>query len=60
MKYGLVAVLGSDAHGVQRRRPEMKEAIGLIEKKFGADYRKLITETNPRLILKGENLSGKA
>ena len=60
MKYGLVDVLGSDAHGVQRRRPEMKEAIGLIEKKFGADYRKLITETNPRLILKGENLSGKA
>ena len=60
MKYGLVDILGTDAHGIQRRRPEMSEALLLIDKKIGPDYRKLITEINPRLILKGDSLSGKA
>ena len=60
MKYGLVDIIGTDAHGIQRRRPEMKEALRIVEKKFGADYMRLITEINPRLILKGDSLSGKA
>ena len=60
MKYGLVDILGTDAHGVQRRKPEIKAALEIVEKKFGADYKKLISEINPKLILKGENLGGKA
>lgn len=58
MKAGLVHLIGTDAHGVNRRRPEMKEALALIEKKIGKAYRMEISEVNPEKILRGENISG--
>ena len=59
MKAGLVDLLGTDAHGVNRRRPEIREALSVIDKKVGREYRILISEENPEKILRGENISGK-
>ena len=60
MKAGLVHLLGTDAHSVSRRRPEMREALRIVDKKIGKEYRELITEIYPRRVLKGEKISGKA
>ena len=60
MKAGLIDLIGTDAHGINRRRPEIREALKVVEKKMGGDYRRLISEINPARILRGENISGKA
>ena len=60
MKEGLIHLIGTDAHSINRRRPEIKEALGVIDRKIGKEYRELITETNPKKVLRGEKLSGKA
>lgn len=59
MKAGLIDLIGTDAHGVNRRRPEMREAIRVIDKKFGVAYRRLLCEANPERMLRGEKISGK-
>ena len=59
LKRRLVHAIGTDTHGSRHRRPKMKECIHYIDKKYGRDYRVLISGDNPRRILKGEKIRGK-
>ncbi|MCD8119511.1 MAG: hypothetical protein LUE29_08545 [Lachnospiraceae bacterium] len=58
MKHGLIHILGTDAHGCEHRRPQMKSCLKEIEKRFGYDYRCAVSEKNPQKIIKGEKLYG--
>lgn len=59
LKKHLVHVVGTDAHSPRHRRPQMKECLALLDKKYGREYRKRISDENPLMILKGEKISGK-
>lgn len=50
---GRVDLLGSDAHGVRRRRPHMREAAALIAARVGRGAVGELTEDNPAAILRG-------
>lgn len=59
MREELIHIVATDAHGCRHRRPVAKECLAYIEKKKGKRYRILISEKNPRKILKGEVIVGK-
>lgn len=59
LKNRLVHVIGTDAHSSRHRRPQMKECLAQLDKKYGRAYRRRISEENPQSILKGEKISGK-
>lgn len=59
MKKGLMHIVATDAHRANRRKPIIKECLEYIEKKYGKDYRKQVSEDNPLKILKGEKIGGK-
>lgn len=50
---GRTDLLGSDAHGVRRRRVHLRQAADLIEAKVGPSVVDLLLEQNPRRILSG-------
>jgi protein-tyrosine phosphatase len=50
---GRVDLVGSDAHGVKARRCHMREAAELIERSFGADVRRELTERGPSSLVAG-------
>lgn len=53
LKKNLVHVIGTDAHSPRHRRPQMKECLAYLDKKYGRAYRKRISEENPQNILEG-------
>ena len=59
LKNRLVHAIGTDAHSSRHRRPQMKECLAQLDKKYGKAYRRRISEENPQSILKGEKISGK-
>lgn len=48
---GWVDLLGSDAHGVRRRRVHLAEAVGLIEARFGAELAQNLVVRNPSRVV---------
>ena len=50
---GWVDLLGSDAHGVRRRRVHLAEAVQLVEKRFGAEIASDLVQRNPARVLGG-------
>ena len=56
LKNHLVHVIGTDAHSSRHRRPQMKECLAQIDKKYGRVYRRLISKNNPEKILNGEKI----
>lgn len=59
MKKRLIHIVSTDAHRARKRKPIIKECLEYIEKKYGTDYRKQVSEDNPLKILKGERIGGK-
>lgn len=51
LKYGLVHFLGTDAHDMGSRAPQMKKCISYIEKKYGEDYANQIGRENALRLL---------
>lgn len=47
----LIHFIASDAHSLQKRRPNMKECKKYVEKKVGVEYANEIFVRNPQLIL---------
>ena len=52
---GLADLIGSDAHGVLRRRPHLRAAAELVAERFGEDARRALTERAPRRLLDHED-----
>lgn len=50
----MVHFIGTDAHGIEHRRPQLKECANYITRKWGKDYTELLLEENPRRMLNGE------
>jgi protein-tyrosine phosphatase len=50
---GRTDLLGTDAHGVRRRRPHLREAAGRIGARVGHDLVRDLTERNPAAVLRG-------
>ncbi|HYZ18052.1 MAG TPA: CpsB/CapC family capsule biosynthesis tyrosine phosphatase [Gaiellaceae bacterium] len=48
---GWVDLIGSDAHGVRRRGVHLREAVELVEKRFGADVVRDLVRRNPARVL---------
>ena len=55
LKRRLVHVIATDSHGSRHRRPRIKECIQHLDKKYGVEYRRELTEGNPQRIVNGEN-----
>jgi protein-tyrosine phosphatase len=51
---GRADLLGSDAHGVRRRRPHLREACDLIAERLGDGVVSELTARRPRLVLDGD------
>ena len=49
-----IFVVGTDAHDTKYRRPEMREAYHIVEKRAGKEYAERIFCQNGRLLLEGE------
>ncbi|MCF0115307.1 MAG: hypothetical protein HUJ56_08140 [Erysipelotrichaceae bacterium] len=56
LAYELVHFLGSDAHDLDKRKPEYEKAIKHIRKKFGEEYATKISYTNPIRMLAGKEI----
>ncbi len=50
---GLVDLLGSDAHGAERRRPHLLAAAELVGRRWGDEVRATMTERMPARLLEG-------
>jgi protein-tyrosine phosphatase len=50
---GRADLLGSDAHGMKRRRPHLREACELIERRLGGSVVAALTEQGPASVLDG-------
>jgi protein-tyrosine phosphatase len=50
---GRADLLGSDAHGMKRRRPHLREACRLIERRLGGGVVAALTEHGPASVLDG-------
>lgn len=53
MKRNLLHFVGSDAHNLKRRKPNIGRCIRYIEKTMGKDYLEQIMRINPREIIEG-------
>ncbi|MBP3338883.1 MAG: hypothetical protein J6L69_05730 [Lachnospiraceae bacterium] len=47
MKYDMLHFIGTDAHDIKERTPDMKKCADYIEKKFGKEYRDELLINNP-------------
>lgn len=56
LQEGFVHVVGTDAHGPEKRSPKMREAYKEVMKRCGEDYAELIFEGNAKKILRNEEL----
>ncbi len=48
MKYDMVHFIGTDAHNVKERGPDLEACSAYIEKKFGSEYRDELLIKNPK------------
>lgn len=58
MRSDLIHLLGTDAHGCEHRRPEMRECLKYLNKKIGIHKTKIICSTNPVKVIRGEEIRG--
>ena len=56
LKEELIHFIATDAHGVEHRRPEMKDAVRLVAKKYGETYAQALSSGNAQRVLQGEIL----
>ena len=56
LRAGLAHVIASDAHSATRRTTHMEGLNRWLERHLDADYARILTEENPRRIVKGEPL----
>lgn len=56
MKEHLIDVVGTDAHGSQKRRPKMKDAYKEVAKRAGVDYADRIFGENAKNILRNKEI----
>ena len=56
LEAGLAHVIASDAHSASRRTPHMGGLNRWLDHNLRSDYAKILTEENPRRIIKGEPL----
>lgn len=54
LKKNLVDLIGSDAHGISRRKPMLGPCGEYLKKKYGADFVKRIMLENPKNIVEGK------
>lgn len=53
---GRASLLGSDAHGTKRRRPHLREACDLVERRLGSGVVAELTERAPAALLDGTSV----
>lgn len=53
MKNGLLSFVGSDAHGIKYRRPDLEECIRYLNRKMGEGYVDFLFHDNPSKIVSG-------
>jgi len=47
VKMNIITFIGTDTHSIEHRPPQLSEALQIIEKRFGAEYKeKLICNSN--------------
>lgn len=56
LEAGLAHLIASDAHSASRRTPHMKALTRWLDHHISADYARILTEENPRRIIRGEAL----
>lgn len=56
MEHNLIHVIASDAHGTQRRTPNMRNIVRFLDETVGSKYRSLVLNENPARILSGEEI----
>ena len=56
LRLGLVHVIASDAHNVDKRPPRMKEAFATVAKETSPEVAELLFQDNPRAIINGEEI----
>lgn len=56
LEHNLIHVIASDAHGTQRRTPNMTNIIRFLGETAGNKYRNLVLYENPARILSGEEI----
>ena len=56
LEAGLAHLIASDAHSSSRRTPHMKALHRWLDHNLSADYARILTEENPRRIIRGEAL----
>lgn len=52
LKNKIASYVASDCHSIRSRRPNLKEARVIVEKKYGKDYSDLIFDINPNKLIK--------
>ena len=58
LEHGLIACIGSDAHGVFQRTTHMAEIYEFLCEFYGEQYAKLLLSVNPSRILNGKRMLG--
>ena len=53
---GLAHLVASDAHGDERRTPDMRDAVLELQKRYSRIYVDTLTKHNPQRLLKGEHM----
>jgi tyrosine-protein phosphatase YwqE len=56
LSWGLIHVLGTDAHNSTDRAPRFKEALRIIEPIIGLENARALVEDNPRAVLDDKSL----
>ena len=51
MRQGIIQLLGSDCHDLKDRKPNLGEAVALIQKKFGPDIISYINSHEDEILL---------
>ncbi len=52
----MVHIIASDAHGSERRRPQLKEAYNFVENKYSKKVADNLFKNNQSLIIKNEDI----
>ncbi|HIX99761.1 capsular biosynthesis protein [Faecalicatena contorta] len=53
IKYDLLDLIGSDAHGLRRRKPDLGACAAYLTKKYGSNYMRRIMIDHPQKIMEG-------
>ena len=56
LRAGLAHVIASDAHSATRRTPHMEGLIRWLDRHISPEYARILTEENPKRIIRGEPL----